>query len=136
MKRVLYLFAFLAGFFLLTGMGGMEERPSDRVPTPENNFSATFIDKQDVVTKIMQVSRQGEVFLLGKKGKGTVTVSFKKINTVEFKNEKNMMTAVIELTNGKNIELKVDKNHTFYGKVDFGTFQIKTADLKKIIFNH
>ena len=136
MKKIPYLFAVLAGFLLFTGMGGMEERPRGRVPTPEKNFTATFFDNQGIVTKITHVSRQGEVFFLGNKGKGTVTVSFNEINTVEFKNGKGVVTALIELKNGKNIELKIDKSHRFYGNLDFGTFQIEVGDLKKVIFHH
>jgi hypothetical protein len=42
--------------------------------------------------------------------------------------------AVAILRNQEKVEIKVDKNLKFYGKADFGTFQIETKDLKSISF--
>lgn len=136
MKNGLYLIGLLAGFLLLTGMGGLGGTPANTIPTPEKNFSATFTDKQDVVTMCTQVSRDGEVFFLGKRGEATVTVSFEKIKAAAFKDGGNMVTAVIELTNGEVVKIEVDRDQRFYGNVDFGTFKIEAGDLKKVAFNH
>jgi ribosome maturation factor RimP len=135
-KKGLYLIAFFIGFLLITGMGGLGGTPSGKIPTPEKDFSATLIDKQDVVTKCKQVSRDGDVFFLGKKGRGTVTIPFEKVKTAEFGNGKGVVTAVIKLIDGQTIEIEVDKSQRFYGNVNFGTFQIEVSDLKKIIFTH
>ena len=134
MKKCLYMIGLLAVFLLLTGMSGLGGTPANRVPTPEKDFSATFTDKQTVVTVCSQVSRQGETFFMGKRGEGTVTVSFEKVQTAEFKNRGDKVTAVIKLTTGKTVEIEVDKGQTFYGNVDFGTFKIEAADLKRITF--
>ena len=136
MKKGLYLVAFLTGFLLITGMGGLGGTPSGKIPTPEKDFSATLIDKQDVVTKCKQISRDGDVFFLGKKGKGTFTVSFEKVKIAEFQNGKGVVIAVLKLIDGQTIEIEMDKSQKFYGNVNFGTFQIEVSDLKKITFTH
>ncbi|RJP59500.1 MAG: hypothetical protein C4549_02235 [Deltaproteobacteria bacterium] len=136
MKKGLYLVAFLTGFLLITGMGGLGGTPSGKIPTPEKDFSATLIDKQDVVTKCKQISRDGDVFFLGKKGKGTFTVSFEKVKIAEFQNGKGVVIAVLKLIDGQTIEIEMDKSQKFYGNVPFGTFQIEVSDLKKITFTH
>jgi hypothetical protein len=135
-KKGLYLVAFLTGFLLITGMGGLGGTPSGKIPTPEKDFSATLIDKQDVVTKCKQISRDGDVFFLGKKGKGTFTVSFEKVKIAEFQNGKGVVIAVLKLIDGQTIEIEMDKSQKFYGNVPFGTFQIEVSDLKKITFTH
>jgi len=135
MKKLLHLTGLLLGCFLIAGMGGLGGTPANRVPTPEKDFSATFTDKQDVETVCTQISREGEVFLLGKKGEGIVTVSFEKIRAVKFKDGGDTVTAMIELTDGKTIEIEVDKRQRFFGKVDFGTFKIEVNSLKTVTFN-
>ncbi|MFH2012669.1 MAG: hypothetical protein ABIJ37_08235 [Pseudomonadota bacterium] len=136
MKKGLYFIAFLVVFIFITGMGGLGGTPANKIPTPEKDFSATIIDKQDTVTKCKQVSREGDVFFLGKKGSGTVTIPFEKINTAEFESENNAMNVVVQLTDNQTIKIKMDKNQTFYGMTSFGTFQIGIIDLKKITFVH
>lgn len=139
MKKGLYLIAFLTGFLLITGMGGLGGlggTPTGKIPTPEKDFSATLIDKQDVVTKCKQVSRDGDVFFLGKKGRGTVTIPFEKVKTAEFQNGKGSVIAVLKLIDGQTIEIEMDKSQKFYGNVNFGTFQIEVNDLKKVTFAH
>lgn len=136
MKKGLYLIALLTGFLLLTGMGGLGGTPANKIPTPEKDFSATIIDKQDVVTKCKQVSREGDVFFLGKKGMRmrTVTIPFKKVKIAEFESRKGVVTAVLKLIDGQTIEIEMDKSQRFYGVANFGTFQIEVTDLKKVIF--
>jgi len=134
MKKGLYLIALLVGFLLLTGMGGLGGRPANKIPTPEKDFSATLIDKQDIVTKCKQVSREGDVFFLGKKGRGTVTIPFEKVKTAEFESKKGVVTAVIKLIDGQTIEIEMDKSQRFYGMANFGTLEIEVSDLKKVIF--
>jgi hypothetical protein len=115
-------------------MGGLGGTPVNKIPTPERDFSATLIDKQDVVTKCKQVSREGDVFFLGKKGRGTVTIPFEKIKITEFESKKGVVTAVIKLIDGQTIEIEMDKSQRFYGMANFGTFEIEVSDLKKVIF--
>lgn len=136
MKKGLYFIAFLTGFLLITGMGGLGGTPTGKIPTPEKDFSATLIDKQDVVTKCKQVSRDGDVFFLGKKGRGTVTIPFEKVKTAEFENGKGVVIAVLKLIDSQTIEIEMDKSQKFYGNVPFGTFQIEVTDIKKITFSH
>ena len=136
MKRGFSLITLLMGFLLLTGMGDIGGTPGGTSPTPEKEFSATFIDRQDITTQCTRVSRNGKVFIVGKKGRGTVAVPFERIKEVEFVNRNDMVTAIILLTNGKSVEIQVDKSQIFYGHTDFGSFHIELVDLKKIVFKH
>jgi hypothetical protein len=133
MKKGLYVFA-LFSWLLLTGMGELTGEPDNSIPTPDKNFDATFIDNQDVTVKCTQVSMDGEIFVWGKKGKGTVTISFEKIKAIEFIGGDKFVTAEVELTDGKKVKIAVDNDKEFFGNLEFGTFQIEARDLKKIIF--
>ena len=46
----------------------------------------------------------------------------------------NEVLFVVGLRNQEKVEVKVDKSSKFYGKADFGTFQIESKDLKSISF--
>ena len=133
MKKGLYVLA-LCSWLFLTGMGELTGEPENSVPTPDKNFNATFIDSQDIAVNCTQVSMDGEIFIWGKKGRGTVTISFEKIKTIEFMNTDNSVTAEVELKEGKKEKIEVDNDKMFYGNLEFGTFQIEARDLKKIVF--
>ncbi|MDY6854770.1 MAG: hypothetical protein SWO11_08695 [Thermodesulfobacteriota bacterium] len=133
MKKGLYVLA-LCSWLFITGMGELTGEPENSVPTPDKNFNATFIDNQDVIVRCTQISMDGEVFIWGKKGRGTVTISFEKIKTIEFMNTDNSIIAEVELKDGKREKIEVDNKKMFYGNLEFGTFQIEVRDLKKIVF--
>src|SRR3972149_6110056 len=64
---------------MLTGMG---KGPGPDVPVPEIDFKATVRDDQDITTKVSNTSWEGNIFFIGTRGKGTVTVSFAKITKI------------------------------------------------------
>ena len=72
---------------------------------------------------------------MAKRGDATVTIPFEKISRVEIKGPVgNEVVALVSLLNQEKVEVKVDKNLKFYGKADFGTFQIESKDLTSISF--
>ena len=125
-----------SSLFFLMGMGGLGgPAPVEKVPVPEKNFNARLLDHQGVQTSLSQVSFEGKVFLVGKRGDATVTIPFEKISQVEIKGQEgNEVLAVVALQKQEKIEVKIDKSSKFYGKADFGTFQIESKDLKSISF--
>jgi hypothetical protein len=136
MKKYVGPVIIFSSLLFLMGMGGLGgPGPVEKIPVPAKNFNARVIDHQGVQTSLSQVSFEGNVFLVGKRGDAIVTIPFEKISQVEIKGPGgNEVLAVAILRNQEKVEVKVDKNLKFYGKADFGTFQIETKDLKSISF--
>jgi len=136
MKRFLAPMALLSSFLLLMGMGEMGgSAPADKIPSPEKNFTVKVTDREGIQTSLSQFSQEGKVFLAGKRGSGTVTVPFEKISQIQFQTaEGNEIPVKLTLRTREGLDLKVDKRSKFYGKTEFGTFQIDAKDLKTINF--
>ena len=134
MKKWFAAMFVLSSLFFLMGMGGLGgTAPVEKIPVPEKNFNARTIDRGGVQTSLSQVSFEGKLFLVGKRGDGTVTIPFEKISHLDITGQEgNQALSVVSLRNQEKIEVKVDKSSKFYRKVDFGTFQIEIKDLKSI----
>lgn len=79
------------------------------------------------------MSIEGETVLEGKYGKGVYTVSFDKVKSVIFYLKNGELIGTARLKDGSTVSLILKKNSTAYGRTKYGTFQIKLADLKKVI---
>ncbi len=135
MKRILPLILILTVFLLLMGMGEMGGTPAGKVPAPEKNFKARVTDREGVQTSLSEFSQDGKAFLAGKRGDATVTVPFEKIAQAEFLPQQgNWIQARVTLRGQGSVEINIDKQAKFYGKADFGTFQILAKDLKAVNF--
>ena len=135
--KVYYRFLVILLFLpLLVGMGSIlgDESP-DKVPTVEDNFKAAYIDQMDIVTECREISIEGNTFLEGKRGEGTYTIPFDKIKDVIFLIHNATLTGIVHLNDGNKVELILQKDHRAYGKTQYGTFQIKLLNLKKLIFH-
>jgi len=116
---------------LLVGMGS--GAPGDIPKTPKN-FSVTYIDQSDISTDCTEASIAGKIFLEGKKGEGTYTVSFENIKSVIFLSKNGFLTGSIKMKDGGYVEIIINKDQKAYGRTKYGSFQIKLIDLKKMIF--
>lgn len=136
MRKYLAPFVIFSSLLLLMGMGSLGgTAPADKIPVPEKNFNARALDHQGIETSLSQFSFDGKVFLVGKRGDATVTIPFEKISRLDIQGQEgNEVLATVILRNQERIEVKVDKNLKFYGKADFGTFQIDMKDLKSVNF--
>jgi hypothetical protein len=136
MKRFLAPMVILSSLLFLMGMGELGgSAPANKVPSPEKNFSAKVTDREGIQTSLSQFSQEGKIFLAGKRGSAAITVPFEKISQIQFQAaEGNEIPAKLTLRTQEALELKVDKRSKFYGKADFGTFQIDAKDLKAISF--
>ena len=136
MKKCLVMIVILSSLLFLVGMGGLGgPTPVEKIPVPEKNFNARAIDREEIQTSLSQVSFEGKVFLVGKRGEATVTIPFEKISHLDISGQQgNEVLSVVSLRNQEKIEVRVDKSSKFYGKADFGTFQIECKDLKSISF--
>ncbi len=134
MKKILAPAMILFSLIFLLGMGGLGGTPVEKVPTPDKDFHARVVDRDGVQTSLSEFSQDGKTFLAGKRGEGLVAVPFDKISQVQFRTEGNLVAAKVSLRDQHSVEIMVEKQSRFYGKTDFGTFQIETKDLKSISF--
>ena len=136
MKRFLAPILIFSSLLFLMGMGGAGgSAPADKIPSPEKNFGVKVTDREGVQTSLSQFSQEGKVFLTGKRGSATVTIPFEKISQIQLLSaEGNDVQAKLDLRNHESLDIKVDKRAKFYGKADFGTFQIDAKDLKTVSF--
>ena len=119
--------------FLTLGMGILgEEEPTD-IPEPADDFSATVIDQFDVSSGITLFSLEGQTFLSGRHGGATVSIFFHKIREIDFYEKGGDLFAIVIMEDGFQVELKIDKDRIFYGRLPYGLFPIKSGDVKKII---
>lgn len=134
MKRFFSGIILLIAVSLLMGMGSVQGPASpDKIPSTVKKYNATFVDQLDVVTECREVSLEGATFLEGKRGEGTYTISFDNIDQVLFRMKSDQLTGIVKLRNGSTSELIVTKSQKAYGRTQYGTFQIRLADLKKLI---
>ena len=136
MKTILAPVGVLATFLLLMGMGGMGG-PAEvgKVPTPEKSFNVRVVDRQGTQTTLSQFSQEGKAFLVGKRGAATVAIPFEKISQIQFETlEGNAVQVKVSLRGQETIDVTVDKQAKFYGKADFGTFEIAVKDIKSTSF--
>ena len=137
MKKFFASAVIMTSFLFLMGMGGLGgNAPMDKIPEPKKNISVVVIDRQGVKTSLTQFSHDGKVFMTGKRGSADVAVPFEVISQVQFQGlEGNEILAEIALREPKKVEIRVDKNSKFYGKAEFGTFQIEAQNLRSIHFH-
>ncbi len=137
MKKYLAPAVLLTCFFFLLGMGelGGGTAPIDKIPTPEKNFSAAVLDREGVQTTLQSFSFEGKIFLAGKHGSASIAVPFDKISEIQFQGQEGgEMGARVVLRDQKTVPIKVEKRSRFFGKTDFGTYQIEAKDLKSVRF--
>jgi hypothetical protein len=136
MKRFLAPILIFSSLLFLMGMGGVGgSAPAGKIPSPEKNFGVKVTDREGFQTSLSQFSQEGKVFLTAKRGSASVTIPFEKISQIQFLSaEGNEIQAKLTLRTQDSLDIKVDKRAKFYGKADFGTFQIEGKDLKTVIF--
>jgi hypothetical protein len=126
---------FLALTFLAaTGMSGMGEAGPRNIPEPARNFTATIVDRADVLTTVTQFSIDGMTHVIGQRGKGHVAVPFHKIRQVDFSSKPDRLEAYLQMDSGETVVLAVKAASPCYGKSDLGNFQIRLGDVKTLIF--
>jgi hypothetical protein len=137
MKKILASAAIMTSFLFLIGMGGLGgTAPIDKIPEPKKNISVVVVDRQGVKTSLTQFSHDGKVVITGKRGSADVAVPFEVISQVQFQGVAgNEIVAQISMRETKKVEIRVDKSSKFYGKAEFGTFQIEAQNLHSINFH-
>ena len=133
MRKVLTVFLLIIGWAIFVGMG---KTPEGEVPKPDISFNSTVIDDQNISTKCSFVSWEGQLFFLGTRGKGTVSIPFEKVRKVVFIGDvtEGKKDAQVTLKNGEVVAVTFDGESRFYGTTEFGTYKIAAMNIKEIIF--
>ena len=119
---------------ILMGMSSLQGQGApEKIPIPAKKFTATFVDQMDIVTECSDVSVEGGTFIEGKRGDGNNTISFDLIDNILLTMNADKLTGIVKLRDGSTVELVLKKDQKTYGYTRYGTFQIRLADLKKII---
>ena len=87
----------------------------------------------DIATECSETSIEGATFLEGKRGEGTFTISFDNIDLISFRMNAERLIGMVKLLDGGTSELTLNKTQKAFGQTKYGTFQIKLADLKKMM---
>lgn len=117
--------------FLNPSMG--TNNPAD-IPVPKKNFDVLLVDSDDNKLELSNFSCDGEVYIKGMLGRAQSIVSFEKISKISFSVEETDLIGKLTLKDGKEINLKIKKRLSFYGKTDFGNFILRAEDIKSITF--
>jgi len=133
MKKMLVILLLIAGWVVFAGMGNV---PESEIPKPGIDFSATVIDDQGISTKCRLVSWEGQLFFIGFRGRGAVSIPFEKVKKVVFIGESGSgkKDTQVTLRNGEVVAVTFDDESRFYGTTTFGTYKITVKNIKEIIF--
>ncbi len=141
-KKALVKDYVILGFFLITipfllGMGSMGgEKTPENIPVPERNFKVRLIDREDVSIELTQFSFDGSTHLTGRLGKGLLSIPFNEINKITILIKGNECKAIVHTKDGKTLEILIPKDKNFYGKSKWGSYLIRSIDIKEILFLH
>ncbi|MBI5048430.1 MAG: hypothetical protein HZB54_05750 [Deltaproteobacteria bacterium] len=133
MKKILTVLLLIIGW---VAFAGMSKAPESEIPKPEIDFAATVIDDQEIPTKCRLVSWEGQLFFVGFRGKGAVSIPFEKVKKVVFigAGSGGKKDAQITLRGGEVVAVTFDDESRFYGTTTFGTYKITAKNIKEIIF--
>lgn len=115
----------------------MGKGPGQDIPVPEMSYTATVRDDQDITTKIVSASWEGNVFFVGTRGKGTVTVSFEKIKKVVATGSgtNNKSDFQVTMKSGDVVAISLDNDQRLMGTTSYGTYRILAKNIKEVTFD-
>lgn len=115
----------------------MGKGPGPDVPVPEVSYNATVRDDQDITTKIVNASWEGNIFFIGSRGKGTVTVTFEKIKKVVATGSgtNNKSDFQVTMKSGDVVAISLENDQRFMGTTTYGTYRILAKNIKEITFD-
>jgi hypothetical protein len=131
-RRVGIVGLFVMLYVFLAGMGGLGGPALVKAPEPATNYAATVTDQSDIATSLEKFSFEGRTFLSGKLGDAHISISFDKIGSIRFVLQEKMLTAEVELKDGKTIPVVMDRGTDCYGKLEYGDFKIAVEHIKSI----
>ncbi len=133
MKRGGATILLLSLWFIVTGLAA---GPMEEVPAPEKSFTATVIDDQDISTKIKDITMNGRLYLVARRGKAVLTIPFEKVKRVTLIGESRDRgrEAKVTLRAGDSVGVTLDDDIEISGRTPYGTYRITLKNTKEIIF--
>lgn len=117
---------------ILLAMGSLSETPADKIPKPAKKFLVTYVDQLDVITECTDASIEGNTYIEGRRGGGLLAIDFEKIRNIVFRMNNNDLIGDVQLKDGSQASVILNKSKRAYGRTRQGVFQIKLSDLKKM----
>jgi hypothetical protein len=127
-KRSLAIILLLAAWLALCGMGLFPEGPVE-VPKTKDNFSVTIHDTSGVSTRLTRFSIDGETFLPARRGQGSLTIPFERIEEMTFQDGK----ATVKVKDGQPVEVSIDRRLTANGLSDYGPYRITLKEVRRVV---
>lgn len=117
-------------FIMAMGMGA-SEGPT-RIPEPEQNYRARVTDMEGVSVELTNFSIDGQVFVLGNLGDGSLAVPFDKVKAIDLVKTGEAMKAHLTLHKETPVDLSIKATLNAYGKTPYGNFRIAMGQVKSI----
>lgn len=124
----------LIAALFLTGMGNLNTAPVGTVPKAEEEIKARVTDQSGIVTNLEQFSLDGQTIIEGTRGNGNLAIQLHDIETLTIAatDEKDTVSASIQLKDGQEVQLQLRKRLIFNGSTGYGAFVIRADDVKQI----
>lgn len=124
----------LVPFLFGMGMFGQPAARED-VPATKDRFDATVEDLEGVVVQVTNISYDGELYFPVYRGKGLVTIPFRKILAFELgEKQQGRREVKVSFRDETTETFWVDEDILFLGKVSYGTYQIQVKDIRRLEF--
>ncbi len=117
---------------LLMAMGMDDGEGPTRIPQPQANYQARITDMEGVSTTLSNFSIDGQVFVMGNLGDGTLAVPFDKVKSLQLVKQGEVMKARLTLHQEKPVDLTIKPSFKVTGKTQYGNYRITLGQVKII----
>ena len=105
--------------------------PGTKAWLPSNG---TVEDSKGVTTRLEDLQVDGRSCLPGRRGEADVEVGFSKLVSVEIRHGESGEVAVVNMKEGRFLEIELDGGKVLSGNAAFGSFQIPLKKVANIMF--
>jgi hypothetical protein len=117
---------------LIMAMGMGDSEGPTRIPEPQAKYKARVTDLEGVSTLLSNFSIDGQVFVMGNLGDGTLAVPFDKVKSLQFVKQGEVMKAHVTLHQEKPVDLTMKPSFKVTGKTQYGNYRITLGQVKTI----
>lgn len=117
---------------LIMAMGMGDSEGPTRIPEPQANYQARVTDLEGVSTTLTNFSIDGQVFVMGNLGDGTLAVPFDKVKSLQLIKQGEVMKAHLTLHQEEPVDLTIKPSFKVTGKTQYGNYRISLGQVKSI----
>jgi hypothetical protein len=133
MKIRLALIGIILSTFFLLGMGSMDQTEKiGEIPHPDKEVTVNTTDIEGQFLNLTRFSLNGQAFLTGKLGAGQVAIPLEQVRVISLQPDGKEVLAKVDLVDGTQLNVQMEKGITAYGKIKYGTYKIALDRLRKI----